>query len=272
MSDWTSVGTAVEDATSDGREVVVDFRGMNSGKVSLRCPWADRYTVAADIVNNNRLWPSAHGETGIGAIGGRVTIKRAPGSKITGVDTGIIAYEEALLEVDYDVASYGSLEKDSGTGTIFSESLEPTIEHQKIPPTNFKWNSSTGRKLNNDEAPIRAVRGVNLVRTVYQQTSIDASVLTNVGKVNSGSYTSATLGLTFAAETLLFVPPQLQRTVKTDGTKAWTITLKFSYKPDGWNKFWRADKNPAGFDTIYDVVAAAQYKPYTPASFSTFLF
>jgi len=265
MSDWTGIAGAVEESHPKARHVEVDFRGMNKARVTLRCPWGIRYQVAADIINNNRLWP----DVSIGAIGGHISIDPAPNTKQVSVSSGgIISYEEALLTVDYDVAQFGNLEKDVVTGQIYSENIEPTIEHIKMDPHGFRFGTALGPTLK--EPPVRESRGLSLVRTLYNLPTLPASLLTLSGHVNSAPYTSASLGLTFAAETLLFVPPQSTRVVKTDGSRAWTVPVKFMYKKDTWNKIFRPDT--ATFEVIWNDATGAVYKPYPPDDFSDWLF
>ena len=48
MSDWTGVATAVEEAYSTQATLV--FTGEHKAQITLRCPWAQRYNVAVDII------------------------------------------------------------------------------------------------------------------------------------------------------------------------------------------------------------------------------
>ena len=56
---------------------------------------------------------------------------------------------------------------------------------------------------------------------------------------------------TFPAETLLYNPPRLERDITTEGARAWRVTYRFTYRPEGWNKFPRR-----GYDTMETVYKA----------------
>src|SRR6187549_1404641 len=79
------------------------FDGMHTGKVTVRCAWADRFNVAADMIN--RPYPNAS----IGAIGSEASIRPEPGQPTLDGD-GKLVYEFALVTVTYDVAVVGMLE------------------------------------------------------------------------------------------------------------------------------------------------------------------
>lgn len=221
-----------------------------SATVTLRCAWADRFLLMEDIMG--RVWPHASGAWANKA-------SSVP-DKSNYVEVGQSAdYVHALVTVNY-----GTKVKD-----LFSESLEPTAEFVTGDHKGFRWSAVNGDPLLEGEAPGYLRKGLNLVRTLYQLAAIPASTLTCVGKSNSAAYVSGMLGLTFAAQTLLFQPPTMNRTFKTTGTEGWTLQTKFAYKPETWNKFFRSKTN--SWETIVNVDGTT-YIPYPPASFADFLF
>lgn len=273
MSDWSSVVTAVEEFATV--QETLRFDGRHQAQVALRCPWADRISVAADILNNNRLWPHST----MGAMGAQVVIRPVPGatngSSISVSAGGLIQYAEAIVQVTYDTVTVGNLEESSSiSGQLFSESIEEIIDHQTLDPANFRWGSATGKPMK--EGPVRALYGMNFKRTLYNMASIPAACFTLPGTVNNANYVSAPLGVTFAAETLLFAPANFQRVMLTSGTKGWTVSLKYGFKKDGWNKFWNKDKaGGEGYDIIWRLETGgpgAQYKNFPAADHSTLLF
>lgn len=266
MSDWSGQPA---DEVYGSIEELLSWDGMNSGKVQLRCPWDQRFTVAADVVN--RLWP--HGT--LGALAGKIGIKPELGQAAP--DAGQkFAYDFAILTVQYDVATLGGIdvvEGGSHDGQLYSESLEPTIEYQKLDHHMFTWTNVSGRELYENEAPSRAMRGMSLVRTLYNLTAIPASILTLPGKTNEAEYVSAALGVTFPEETLLFAPQPARRVVLASGSKGWTLTIKFAYKEQSWNKFWRQDKSGTDkYDEVFDTVNGVVYKNFPPADMSDWLY
>jgi hypothetical protein len=231
-----------------------DVEGGFSASVTVRCAWLDRFTLMADVIG--RQWPDS-------AAAWCNSIGCVPDKTNYTVSGQEIVYSDALVTL-----KYGTKVKD-----LFSDSLEPTAEFITADHKQFRWTAATGVPLLEAEAPGYLMRSCNLVRTLYQRPSIPADILDLVGTSNSAAYTSSTLGLTFGIEKLMFQPPTLNRAYKTNGTEGWTITVKFAYKPQTWNKFWRAAAGGGvgGWDTIYHV-SGGQYKPHPPSSFANYLF
>ena len=122
---------------------------------------------------------------------------------------------------------------------------------------------------NHPQSPGRLIRGLTISRTLYQVTALPIALITSIGKVNDADYISALLVLTFAAETLLYTPPNMNRTITTAGDKGWTVNMKFMYKPDTWNKFWRSTTQ--AYEAIF-IAGGIEYKNYPLADFSSLLF
>lgn len=248
----------------------LDLFGEHSAEVTIRVPWADRYEAAAGALGN------AEPQLGIASVVClEATITPFPSAAT--VDGQGLVYEDALIKLKYGTvpggASATKTDPVSGEEVIVTESLEPTIEYLKLDPKGFRWTSADGRPLKENEAPSREMRGMNLVRAVQNMETLDTSILTLAGKTNTDAYASTLLGITFPAETLLWVPPSLRRTVKADGTDTMSVVLKLAYKEKGWNKFWRADKSGDDkYDTIFDIAANAQYKNFPPASMTNWLY
>ncbi len=269
MSDWSSEASAVEEFCSVEEEI--SFVGENSAKVILRCPWNKRY----DVVNSVLAFGVAYPNASIGAFASKCSIKPVPAEPTAAATNGRINYAEALVTVMYDTSKSGKL--DQASGTLYSEEIEEVVEGQKLNPKNFCWGTSAGGDRVAD-GPVRQMRYMRIRRTLYNLTSIPSAFFTLPGKTNTAAYTSAALGPTFAAETLLFSPGSVSRTVTTGGTKGWNVPMLLSYRPEGWNTYWNPDKsngggNPAGgYDAIYDEKASAVHKNFPPADFSTLVF
>lgn len=268
MSVWSGIDAAVEENYS--RDEVLSYDGAHTASVTLRCPWSQRYDVATDVLN--RLYPG-----GGGRLAGRVRIRSVDKGGVASVVDGEIAYDEALVTIEYDTGDAGSLEQAtdpvSGQTVLYRESIEWVIEYAKLDHTNFTWTNASGRRLTEAEAPYRATRGLALKRTIYGLPALPASLLTLPDHVNAAAYTSATLGLAFPAGTLLFGKPGTERTVSVGGDNRWTLSLTMPYKEKGWNKFWRVDK--AGddkYDTIWDATNGAAYNNFPSGDFAAYLF
>lgn len=236
--------------------------------VVLERPWAQRHAVVNDILGNGYTWPNG---SFANVIARKATITPSNnGRYVENAGGGGAVYDTAQILLTYSSPSTNVDE--STSGDLYSETLEPYVEALRLNPERFRWGASTGDLVHKEEAPSKQFYGVNIVRTIYNAVSLPGEVFTSIGGVNDFAYTSLTLGQTFDAETLLYQPPFLSRTIKIDGSREWTVTMKFCYKPEGWNRFWRAGVSPADWYEFFDVQAGAVYKNYPLVSMSALLF
>lgn len=211
-------GTASEDYS---------IKDAPSASVKLRCAWADRYALVQDLLSYQRPWPYWPGLDYV-PLANVCKIEPFPSAAVQngqGMD-----YEDALITV-----TYSTLAMD-----LVSEELEPTVEFMQLDHRQFCWGAPDGPPLTAQEAPGVQQRGMNLVRTRYLVVEIPPAVLLTYGCCNASFYTSPILGLTFNPQTLLYMPPHTARTIRSDGTDGWTVTMKFVVKPQGWNVYWNA--------------------------------
>lgn len=218
-------------------------------------PWVDRWTIVDDIVGSRRTYPYAPNS---GALALSASI--SPFGKSTDDGQGL-TYEKAKIAIKY--GQLDGQQVDGGSGTVYAESLQPSAEFMPLNHEKFRWASASGDKLLEAEAPGRLEIGLDYVQKQYQLSTVPATVLSTIGNVNSGAQVSAILGLTFAAETLLYTTPTLERTIASDGTGKWDLTMAFSYRASGWNKFWRADTQ--AYARIY-IAGGSQYNNYPLSS------
>lgn len=257
MGIYSAVDCAEEHAT------VTESMTLETGvaaTVTLRCLWADRFALMADLLATPRVWPN----------GGFVVPPKAATASSKPFPTNYLTvgqaceYQHALVTVNYSHKIVDTI----------SESLEPTAEFVTVDHKQFRWNDAFGPVLLEGEAPGFLVKGCNLVRTFYNQPALPPNMLDLIGKSNGAIYNSVLLGVSFPIETLLFQPPTMNRTFTTTGTNGWTLQTKFAFKPQGWNKFWRAAANNGAGDwaEIWHINGLAVYKPYPPDDFSLYLF
>jgi hypothetical protein len=223
--------------------------------VQLRCTWANRHALVADLLGNQRPWP--HSGFATTPLAATASIEPVPTQYVTVGQS--CTYIEAIVTV-----GYSSDEEED----LLAESLEPTAEFMTLDHKLFKWDN--GDPLVEGEAPGKVTRSLSIVRQMFKLASIPSEVRTCIGKSNDVEYVSALLGMTFPAETLVYEPSPMNRTITTAGDKGWNVALKFNYKPEGWNKFWRTKTQ----DWHRFIVAAtgAQYDNYEPDDFSNILF
>lgn len=226
--------------------------GSPEASVDLRVAWASRHALMTDLLANARPWP--HGTYTRPPVAFSCAIKPF---LTTSASVGqSITYDDAIISVVYNHQS-----KD-----LVSESLEPTADFITLDHRFFRWGAANGPPLKQNEAPGRLRRGLNLARTLYNVPSpLTTQLLTAVGGVNNAQYVSSLLGLTFPIGTLLFTPPNLAITVDTTGTDGYTVAMKFMYRPEGWNKYWRSDAQ--AYQELF-IVGGSAYKSYPEVSMS----
>lgn len=228
-----------------------------TASVTLRCAWADRHALVASFYSTMPTWPYG----GVSAY--PISASILPAASVWYESSGqiITNYGDntALVTVNFSSAQESDLASDS---------LEPTVDAQILDHKLFMW-SVSGDTLLENESPVRLMRGLNLVRTLYKQASIPAAVLNLPGCVNNATYTSSSLGLTFPIETLQFAGVTMNRTITTSGSQGWDITAKFRYQKDGWNKYWHPVTQ--AWEEIIVKRTGATYKNFPPVSFSGLL-
>lgn len=240
----------------------------------LKCAWDEYLNLAQRLLGG---WLTIEGST---AYYTPYSYPGQPSAVVQGVqfapfdervtdtsgDTTRASYSYAQLTVNYGNSTFAG-DPDNPDAPLFEESLEPYAEFLTLPAVGFKWGSTSGDALKDEEAPGKLFKGLNWVYSRPSVTNIPSAVLSLVGCVNSSTLRSKSLGLDFAAETLLYNPPLLRRAVTADGTGAWSLEYRFSYKPQGWNRFWRAKTQ--AWDRIY--TASGPADPYLTGDFTALI-
>jgi hypothetical protein len=255
--EYSSVDCA-EEFDSYKEDFSVD--GGPSASVVLRCKYSDRYALADDLLSNAATPPQMAGFAKPPQAR-RCGIRPFTGDEVANpfsVDGQVILYAEALVTVEYSTQVMD----------LVSESIEPTAEFLIQDYRRLRWGSAVGEPILEAEAPGRLYQSCNIVRTLYYVANVPPEVLSLVGKVNDAPWVSGLLGLTFDTETLLYQPPNVGRKIATNGSDGYTMATKFTYKPQGWNTYWRAKTQ--SFEQQY-IVGGAVYKQYIPDDMSALL-
>ncbi len=251
----------------------VNRAGIKTATRTLECAWTDRWTLMAEL-----LVEDYENEAGTLMKNTGNSSKPFPAAN-TGATT-VATYEKAIVTANYSILTV-TLEEDE-LGEEKSESIEPVAEFLTIGAGNLRWTNNGGDQVEDTEAPGKLFVGFDYVFTKTFQEDLPASVLGLIGTVNSGAVHPTSTGMetwTFAAETLLYQPPTIQRTINSIGELTWTVRYRFTYKPNwddgtarGWNWYWRAGPEGAGeagmFDRMY-VLDGNQYKQFPGGDFTT---
>lgn len=265
MGMYTLIDSAEEEAYTRSENVDVSS-GKISASVTLRVPAADRINVVNDVLGFRYMWPHANVVDLVATTAG---IRPAPNTRASVTNKALI-YDEYLITIGYSTSDANNGQTQDGSGNVYSEEIRPHAEAITLDHKDFTW--SDGSHVKEKEAPVRIMRSMSLVRTIYNLfPPLPNILLDGPGCVNSSGYLSPTLGLFFAAETLLFGDPALSRQFTTAGFTGITLQIAFDYKKDGWNKFWRANVSPARFDTM-KMLDGSEYKNHPLADFGAFLF
>lgn len=236
--------------------------------VVLRCAWADRFLLAQDIGGLRRPWPAL--SAWAKPPRGKVVSIVPDGGQYT-EDGQECVYNEALVTVEYDSNVEETEEDEDSPELVITESIDPYTEFITLDYRKFRWGNVNGDPLTEAEAPGRPFHGLALVRQMSKwEPPLPIDLLSKINCINQDAYVSARLGLTFAAKTLLYIPQPMNHAVTTEGSEAWNVTLKFAYKPDGWDQFWRASQN--AFAQIFSIDANALYEHFPPEDLSPLLF
>lgn len=232
--------------TEGFQEAYEDERGICRASVVLRCAWTDRHSLVSDICGQRRTWPYT--------VAGPQP--KATTASIVPVLTGAVTtqqtmdFSEALVTVNYTTA----------IEDVVSESIEPTVEFITLDHKAFCWGSGNGTALTEKEAPGRLMRDMNFVRNEIDQSTLPLSLITLVGTVNNAAIVGSILNFTFAPETLLYQPPVINYKRTSLGDIKFDITKKFSFKPQGWNVFYRT--STASWQRIFRRGSATAYNNF----------
>ena len=240
-------GTATESYSIDGHfeaQVVLNVEG------------ADKDDLISDLLTNQRPWPN----TGF-------TVKpkahRCSTRQFFSEDAPVSGQQNFPAATGYQVTVYYTTNPDV---QLISETLQPEFEFVLLDHRYFRW--SSGAPLVEGEAPGLLQPGVTLIRQYYKSAALPTLFLSAGGKVHNASFISSYLGITFGSETLLYAPDPAVQSLTMGGASGFDFALKFHYRPQGWNTFFRASTN--AWESIYNS-AGTQVKPYTPADLSSLL-
>lgn len=266
MATWITGGTPAEPIAVAQTE----SETPTEGKVTLRCPWADRHAVVENIFASSLVWPYWPESNWLPKS---FTIKPAPNIRTVAGVAEMNTYVLADIELTFgppgsssgNYPSYGSPGGESDIEVLYYETYQPSGEMVKLPPAlpgkwQFRWGEikSNSDPLTNEEAPTRLIVGLDYILRWVGLEVVPDAFFDAVDHVNSNIITTSA-GKTFAAETLLCQSPVISRTVTTSASEPlWEVEARYSYRKDGWNKFWSPQH--AAFREIY------LFKPFDEAT------
>jgi hypothetical protein len=253
-----------EEYTREGMSAVVRYQG----------PWADRRAFVLAMWSQDgglgKLYPR---EPSSGARVSSMRVIPAPGQALS-TDGIHLRYEHAIVTATFKTpgrCDANANEQQPETVDLVSETLEPNAEFMTLDHQSFEWASEDAygsKALLPSEAPGKIVRGLDYCLVFHQVHTLPDAIFDLPGCSNNAVVESKTLRKKFAAETLIFHSPTVCRKWTSAGAGAWEVPIRFSYRKEGWNKFWRSAIQK--WDTM-NVRNGAQYRNYPTADFTPLL-
>lgn len=216
------------------------------------CKWEERHDLAHEIMGGGRLVGTTMVRDDperypffLEAFAQDIEIEPLANSKVLEADPaypGRCRYEKATVRVTYAVPPYRVVLTGSATQgkDWVTETIEPSAEFITLPGQKCYWDTSQNEELADNEGPGFIVRMMEWCYTRHKLISIPPEIFTMVGAINETPVKSPTLkGILptdgFPAKTLLYNPPRITRVVLADGTTAYDVEMRFSYRTDDWN-------------------------------------
>jgi hypothetical protein len=218
----------------------------------LSCVGSSGLALAAELLNT----PWAESGIGSTALCNEVTATSWRGKNVGSGSTG--ANLQIVLRATWRTGNLANV-----NGTIISETLDPEPRYITVDPAGFHWaiGSSAGHVVKQEEAPGKLIVVQAYTKTVYNQSELSQAEIDLAEHVNAASFSCVVPGLTgisFPAETLLYLGPVPQASMDSSGDAKLTIIRRFLYAPNldtsgtarGWNWYFRAEIG--AFDQLKD--------------------
>ena len=224
MAHYELEGWPVEPSKPDG-EFVPERR--------VRCAWADRFLEAGTI--DDLEYPYA---PGCGAYASYMRID--PLGRQTGILNGLATYEEAQIHVWYS--------SKVNTNAAIIEWTDATECAEPSAPKQLYWADNT--PIHERSKPFVMRSGCTFHHVRRKLAVVPSAVYSQLDCVNASAATSDILGITFAAETLRAMMPEVRRTYTVSGLTSFYVHQAFTYRSNGgygWNAGYRADTGTFGY-------------------------
>ncbi len=212
----------------------------------VRCAYGDRLTLANDFLTPGTaefIYPYTSFTV---ALARGVKIKPLRGGQQSDAEPAESGnYVQAVLQVTFSTVG-PALYNDT---TLIDEDLVSGAKLYSTDAKGLHWGVGDDAKpLEPAEAPPLVVAKGTYYLRYPRTTVIPDTVLTHPQKVNANAVTAYFLGLTFSAETLLYIGATIKHSVGTGGSRTYDIRHAFDYMAGdngdgegqhGWNWPWR---------------------------------
>jgi hypothetical protein len=247
--------TSIAHAEEPGYPIeTANLKGFEAIRM-LRCAWSDRHTLMADLASLPDAQYPYMANSPAYCIGLRCVA--GEGRVLDGGD-GKAAYDWAIIEAKYSTINTGVY-----NNIIVTENLSDWLEARPASATNLKW--ADDKAVDPRDVPPLVVPGYEYTLTYHFLNAIPSTVWTLPGTVNSATYASKLLGVSWNAGYLLYVGGEHHASVTSGGVVKYTVTQRARYSPFGWNNAFRPSDGTWGAIKKAD---GSAYKPYAEANWS----
>ncbi len=246
----------------------------------LRCAWVDRLTLASQLKVAHRIVLTSGPTTRVFFKGDQyphdpsifvrdISSIRPLDGPLTDADLRVAKYTTAELTVNYSIQDFDPNQQDEDAVKYADEELSTAAEFLTLPSTSLFWDDGGAVSLGTEANISRLIRMMEWVFTFTELDTIPPGLVLNVGTVNSVAVLSRSLGIPFPAETLLYNGSRSSRELFIEGARAWRTALRFTFRPQGWNKFFRDDVIGQAPVPVFLGDGSGEHKPYTPINFQS---
>ena len=241
MAEWSTITDVAEVVDSITETTTTTGK---TGSVVLSCPWSQRFAVRDDLILTSRIWPYDNPANLLSLRATSCVIN--PNGVLGTPDPAspqLHVYQKALLTVGYaTVQAPDPMSLTPTPYTAFQESIVTDVDYLRLDHTDFSYEAADGSRLKDllpQEAPVLPLGRLTFDRTYFNWTGpVPSEYLDAVQTSNSDTVTSAMLQRSFSPETLAYQPGSAVQTVSSDGSQSATLTVRFNYQREGWNRFY----------------------------------
>jgi hypothetical protein len=240
----SEITVAVEELDDSPQESWQDGRFTATRR--FVCAWADRRTLTRELLGGYAFRSVTY--PGVSAAPVRsVNVRpfhRRVQTPMSDPNTEVNGYERALVEV-----VYGTDNEDPQAET--TERFEPSAEFIGLKTQGLRWGAPDGPALEPTEAPGKLVVLTDWVYRVRRLSRLPEAITDLVGRVNEAAVYSQALDRNFEAGTLLYNAYSIEQENYPEGPSTRSVEMRFTYKPQGWNRFWRGDLQGGAWAEVF---------------------
>lgn len=216
--------------------------GSFVAKRRLGCAWADRYDVLSLFEGGTSAIYPYNTNFFAYAVGATIVPLNDEPALASGT-TNQWSYGTAVITITYAISPYYPHAINS---RMMIEEMHPWIEYRTLPADKSHVGTAAGAAPEHNPRVI--VPGMDYILTSFNHTTVSTNVINLMGLVNQAEWNTYMLGITFAAETLLYLGPQPTVTARLGYTTNIKVTQSWKWRSIPWSK----ELTENGWEWIYN--------------------